>query len=117
MAGHALWPILDIGDRSPVGYEALERPAGLPVDPVAAFEEALSLVPLVNPAVLLLRADPVLVETLGREHLDDGGGRRSHGRRRLSGSSAPANGPGRRPRSVNTAGCSPRRDSASPSTA
>lgn len=65
MSLHALWPILDIGDRSPVGYEVLERPAGRSLGTVAAFEDALRLVPLVNPAVLLLRADPRLLEALG----------------------------------------------------
>jgi len=62
---HALWPILDIGDRSPVAYEALERSVGRFNGAEACFEEALRLVSLVNPAVLFLRADPPLIEALG----------------------------------------------------
>lgn len=62
---HALWPILDIGDRSPVAYEALDRSSGRVNGAVTSFEQALRLVPLVNPAVLFLRADPRLIDVLG----------------------------------------------------
>jgi diguanylate cyclase (GGDEF)-like protein len=65
MSRYALWPILDIGDRSPVAYEVLERPSVHLNGSVAAFEQALRLVSLVSPAVLFLRADVRLIEGLG----------------------------------------------------
>ncbi len=54
--GIALQPILEIGDRSAVGYEVLRRPSNTGLPPAQEFELALELVPIVNPAVLVLAA-------------------------------------------------------------
>jgi diguanylate cyclase (GGDEF)-like protein len=65
--GIALQPLLEIGDRSAVGYEVLRRPSVGPPDPAADFERALALVPIVTPAVLVVPADEQLFRELGGE--------------------------------------------------
>jgi len=62
--GVALQPILEIGDRSAVGYEVLRRPSSGWSRPVSEFERVLELVPIVNPAVLILGADESLFAEL-----------------------------------------------------
>ncbi|MGO8876077.1 MAG: diguanylate cyclase [Acidimicrobiales bacterium] len=63
--GVALQPLLEIGDRSAVGYEVLRRPPKSRRDPVADFARTLEMVPLVNPAVLLVPADEQLFSEVG----------------------------------------------------
>jgi diguanylate cyclase (GGDEF)-like protein len=65
--GIALQPLLEIGDRSAVGYEALRRSSSGRRDPVADFARALELVPVVNPAVLVVPADEELLSEVGDE--------------------------------------------------
>lgn len=65
--GVALQPILEIGDRSAVGYEVLRRPSHGQPQPVTEFERALELVPVVNPAVMILAADEALFAELEAE--------------------------------------------------
>ncbi|MGA2210287.1 MAG: diguanylate cyclase [Acidimicrobiales bacterium] len=67
--GIALQPLLEIGDRSAVGYEVLRRPRAGDSSPVADFEQALELVPVVNPAVLVLPAIEQLFTELGNDLL------------------------------------------------
>jgi diguanylate cyclase (GGDEF)-like protein len=63
--GLALQPVLEIGDRSAVGYEVLLRPADGPSFAVADFERALGLVPVVSPAVLFIQATGPLLDEFG----------------------------------------------------
>ncbi len=63
-AGIALQPILEIRDRSAVGYEVLLRPEGRAADPVTDFARVLEVVPVVNPAVLVVAADERLFQEL-----------------------------------------------------
>lgn len=65
--GIALQPVLEIGDRSAVGYEVLRRPSAGRSEPVVEFERALAVVPIVNPAVLVVPADEQLFRQLGNE--------------------------------------------------
>jgi diguanylate cyclase (GGDEF)-like protein len=67
--GIALQPMLEIGDRSAVGYEVLRRPVDGDPNPVGDFERALALVPVVNPAVLVLPAIEQLFTELGDDLL------------------------------------------------
>ncbi|HXY43721.1 MAG TPA: diguanylate cyclase [Acidimicrobiales bacterium] len=66
-AGIALQPLLEIGDRSAVGYEVLRRPRHRAPQPVDDFARALELVPVVNPAVLVVPADEPLFLGLGED--------------------------------------------------
>jgi diguanylate cyclase (GGDEF)-like protein len=61
----ALQPVLEIGDRSAVGYEVLRRPSLGLSKPIAEFERILAAVPVVNPAVLIVPADEKLLSELG----------------------------------------------------
>jgi len=65
--GIALQPLLEIGDRSAVGYEVLRRPLHGPSQPVEDFARALELVPIVNPAVLVVPADERLFLDVGED--------------------------------------------------
>jgi len=64
-SGIALQPVLEIGDRSAVAYEVLQRPPHRRRFTVGDFESTLALVPIVNPAVLILPADEQLFDELG----------------------------------------------------
>ncbi len=66
VAGVALQPLLGIGDRSTVGYEAVFRALG-GARPTASFVRALELVPVVNPAVLVVPATEVLFAEIGEQ--------------------------------------------------
>ncbi len=64
LAGVALQPLLGIGDRSTVGYETVFRSIGA-ARPAASFARALELVPVVNPAVLVVPATEALFSEIG----------------------------------------------------
>ncbi|MHB1884883.1 MAG: diguanylate cyclase [Acidimicrobiales bacterium] len=64
LAGVALQPLLGIGDRSTVGYEAVFRLVG-GARPAVCFARALELVPVVNPAVLVVPATEALFSEIG----------------------------------------------------
>jgi EAL domain-containing protein (putative c-di-GMP-specific phosphodiesterase class I) len=67
--GIALQPVLEIGDRSAVGYEVLRRPSVGSSGPIAEFERILAVVPIVNPAILVVPADEELFNQLGDDLL------------------------------------------------
>jgi diguanylate cyclase (GGDEF)-like protein len=63
--GLALQPLLEIGDKSAVGYEVMLRPVADECFTTADFERALGLVPVVNPAVMFIEAAESLLDELG----------------------------------------------------
>ncbi|MGH9171226.1 MAG: diguanylate cyclase [Acidimicrobiales bacterium] len=63
--GLAFLPLLEIGDKSSVGYEVRLRPATSQPFTGADFERALEVAPVVNPAVTILAATDGLLDELG----------------------------------------------------
>ncbi|HEV8065706.1 MAG TPA: diguanylate cyclase [Acidimicrobiales bacterium] len=63
--GLALQPLLEIGDKSAVGYEVMLRPSDETHFGIADFERALGLVPVVNPASMFIGATEALLDELG----------------------------------------------------